>query len=87
MFWWIGWRCRNLAERFNATFYPEAFVEFDLIPDEIWLLIFQRLQNKDDLDNLKLVTKLNIKKKLTILRIFFFFQKRFVKIFIELQMI
>jgi len=57
MFWWIGWRCRNLAERFNATFYPEAFVEFDLIPDEIWLLIFQRLQNKDDLDNLKLVCK------------------------------
>jgi hypothetical protein len=55
MMWWFGWRCRNIAERFNATFYPENFVEFDLVPDEIWLLVFGYLRSIDDIQSLRRV--------------------------------
>jgi hypothetical protein len=55
MMWWFVWRWRNVVERFNATFYPKNFVEFDLVPEEIWLLVFGYLRSIDDIQSLRRV--------------------------------
>jgi hypothetical protein len=55
--WFLSWKLRSWRERVVATVSPVPFEEFDLVPDEIWLLVFSYIDSEADMLELRSVCR------------------------------